>query len=77
MKQLAVGLIRLYQLSIGPLLPPACRYHPSCSEYAREAISSHGVMLGGWLGLVRLFRCNPWHQGGYDPVPVHFKECKH
>jgi len=63
------GLIRLYQLTVSPLLPPRCRYLPSCSDYALEALSSHGMARGLWLALRRLARCHPWGGSGYDPVP--------
>jgi putative membrane protein insertion efficiency factor len=63
------GLIRLYQLLVSPLLPPGCRYLPSCSEYAAEAIERHGAARGSWLALRRLLRCHPWGGSGYDPVP--------
>ncbi|HLH25513.1 MAG TPA: membrane protein insertion efficiency factor YidD [Chloroflexota bacterium] len=66
---LALGLIRLYQRVISPLLPPACRFVPTCSVYAFEAIERHGVALGGWLAVRRLARCHPFCAGGYDPVP--------
>jgi putative membrane protein insertion efficiency factor len=66
---LALGLIRLYRSAISPLLPPACRYHPTCSAYGYEAIQSYGVWRGGWLALRRLARCHPFRSGGYDPVP--------
>ncbi len=69
MRQLALGLIRLYQLTLGRVLPPACRFQPSCSEYGYQAIARHGVLRGGWLTLRRLGRCHPFHPGGYDPVP--------
>ncbi len=62
-------LIRLYQLTISPVLPPACRYAPSCSEYMLTAIDRHGPIRGSWLGVKRLCRCHPLHAGGYDPVP--------
>lgn len=66
---LLTGLIRLYQVTISPMVGPVCRYHPSCSHYGREAITVHrtgkGLLLTGW----RLLRCNPWSPGGYDPVP--------
>jgi uncharacterized protein len=65
---LALGLIRLYQLLISPLMPPACRFWPTCSRYSYEAINRHGVLRGGWLALRRLCRCHPFHPGGYDPV---------
>lgn len=64
-----VFLIRLYQRLISPLLPHRCRFYPTCSEYAKEAILRHGPFKGGWLTLRRLLRCGPWHPGGYDPVP--------
>lgn len=63
------GLIRAYQLLISPLLLPSCRYLPSCSEYAAEAIARHGAAYGAWLALHRLLRCHPWGGSGYDPVP--------
>lgn len=66
---LAVGLIRVYQWVISPILPRSCRFAPSCSEYAAEAIASHGALAGGWLALRRLARCHPWGGDGYDPVP--------
>jgi uncharacterized protein len=66
---LALGLIRLYQRALSPLLPPSCRYLPTCSEYGYEAIQRHGVWRGGWLALGRLARCQPFCRGGYDPVP--------
>lgn len=62
-------LIRVYQLGISPLLGPRCRFYPSCSHYAQEAIDTHGLRRGGWLALRRLSRCHPWHPGGFDPVP--------
>jgi putative membrane protein insertion efficiency factor len=63
------GAIRLYQLFVSPLLLPSCRYLPSCSEYAAEAIATHGALRGSWLALRRLLRCHPWGGSGYDPVP--------
>jgi putative membrane protein insertion efficiency factor len=63
------GLIRLYQLLVSPLLPPRCRYLPSCSDYALEALASHGVLHGLFLALRRIGRCHPWGGSGYDPVP--------
>ena len=65
----AIGLIRIYQWLISPLLPRACRFAPSCSEYAAEAIALHGAARGGWLALRRLLRCHPWGGEGFDPVP--------
>jgi len=69
MRALAAGLIRAYQLTASPLLGPRCRFYPSCSHYAHEAILRHGVLRGGGLTLARLARCHPWHSGGFDPVP--------
>jgi putative membrane protein insertion efficiency factor len=63
------GLIRSYQLFISPMLGPSCRYLPSCSDYAAEAIERHGALMGTWLALKRLARCHPWGGHGYDPVP--------
>lgn len=63
------GLIRLYQLLVSPLLGPSCRYLPSCSQYAAEAIEMHGPLRGIWLAGRRLLRCHPWGGSGYDPVP--------
>ena len=62
-------LVRAYQWLIRPLLPSACRFHPSCSEYAGEALVRHGARRGAWLAARRVCRCGPWHPGGYDPVP--------
>ncbi len=61
--------IRFYQLCISPLTPPSCRFVPTCSQYAVEAIRRHGVVRGGWLAVKRLLRCHPWGGSGYDPVP--------
>jgi uncharacterized protein len=61
--------VRLYQRFISPFLPPSCRFHPSCSAYAVEALTVHGALRGSWLTLRRLARCGPWHPGGLDPVP--------
>lgn len=66
--RLAIALIRLYRQMISPWLPPACRFEPSCSCYAIEAYTRHGVLGGSWRTLRRLTRCHPWHPGGYDPV---------
>ena len=62
-------LIRSYQLLISPILGPTCRYLPSCSVYATEAIRIHGPLKGSWLAVQRVCRCHPFHRGGYDPVP--------
>ena len=64
-------LIRFYQLALSPLLAPACRFEPSCSAYAIEAIERHGPLGGGWLAVLRILRCHPWGGAGYDPVPQH------
>lgn len=68
MKTALLALLDFYKAMISPLLPPACRYVPTCSEYAREAIERYGALRGGWMGLRRLLRCHPFHAGGYDPV---------
>jgi putative membrane protein insertion efficiency factor len=62
-------LVRVYQITLSPLLPTSCRYYPSCSTYAIEALERHGAVRGGWLTLRRLVRCNPFTPGGYDPGP--------
>ncbi len=61
--------IRFYQVCISPMFPAACRYTPTCSQYAIEAIREHGIIRGGWLALKRISRCHPWGGSGYDPVP--------
>ncbi|HSB96742.1 MAG TPA: membrane protein insertion efficiency factor YidD [Spongiibacteraceae bacterium] len=68
--RLMIALISLYRWTISPLLGNRCRFYPSCSHYAIEAIDRHGAWRGGWLSLRRLLRCHPWHPGGYDPVPA-------
>ena len=69
MKWLFLGLIRLYQMTLSQVLPPSCRFEPSCSQYGYEAITKYGVLRGGWLAIKRIGRCHPFNPGGYDPVP--------
>ena len=68
-RRAVVALLKAYQYAVSPLLGPCCRFHPSCSEYSRQAIMTHGLGRGSYLTLRRLLRCNPWHAGGHDPVP--------
>ena len=69
MQVILLALLRFYKQWISPLLPSACRFHPTCSVYMMEAIERHGPMRGVWLGMKRLGRCHPFHEGGCDPVP--------
>ncbi|HJV07749.1 MAG TPA: membrane protein insertion efficiency factor YidD [Chromobacteriaceae bacterium] len=69
MSRFLILLIRFYQLAISPWLAPRCRYVPTCSSYALEAVKKHGPLKGGWLAVKRLARCHPWGGCGYDPVP--------
>ena len=69
MKNAVLGALRWYKRTLSPLLPPACRYTPTCSEYAMEAIERHGLARGGFLAVRRLLSCHPFARGGYDPVP--------
>lgn len=64
-----MGLIRLYQMTFSRVLPPSCRFTPSCSYYGYEAINKYGALKGGWMAIKRVARCQPLHPGGYDPVP--------
>jgi uncharacterized protein len=69
-KSVLSAVLRAYRYAVSPMLGPRCRFHPSCSAYALEAIESRGTLRGGWLALRRLACCHPWHPGGYDPVPA-------
>lgn len=73
-REAVVLLLRLYQLTLSPLLGPVCRFAPSCSSYAVTAVRRYGVLRGGWLTARRLARCHPWNPGGWDPVPEHDDE---
>ena len=68
-KRALLGAIRFYRRHISPMFPPCCRFIPTCSAYALEAVEKYGAMKGGYLALRRVLRCNPFHPGGYDPVP--------
>jgi putative membrane protein insertion efficiency factor len=70
MKKFLKTLISIYQIFISPLFPPSCRFHPSCSRYAAEAIDGHGALKGAYLSMKRILRCHPFNAGGYDPVPA-------
>lgn len=72
MKKIVITPIRLYQKFISPLFPPSCRYYPSCSHYAIQAVEKHGALKGGLMGISRIIRCNPFVKGGKDPVPAYF-----
>ncbi len=69
MKEFALKLIKLYQLTISQVTPPSCRFSPTCSQYTYDAVLKFGFLKGVWLGTKRLARCHPFHQGGYDPIP--------
>jgi putative membrane protein insertion efficiency factor len=68
MKAVALGMIRIYQNTLSKMLPPSCRFYPSCSQYGYEAIQKYGFAKGGWLAVRRIARCHPFNPGGYDPV---------
>ena len=68
-KKIALGLIKMYQSTISKVLPSSCRFTPTCSEYTYEAINRYGIFRGIWMGIKRISRCHPWHEGGFDPVP--------
>lgn len=69
MKTILLGIIRGYRRFLSPLFPPSCRFQPTCSQYALEAIAVYGTIKGTWLAVNRILRCHPFHPGGYDPVP--------
>ena len=69
MKTLLIALVRFYRYAISPMLGRNCRFHPTCSEYAIEALERHGALRGGWMAAKRVGRCHPFNPGGYDPVP--------
>lgn len=69
MKRMLMAMVRFYRAAISPLRPPCCRFYPTCSQYALEALEKYGALKGGWLSVRRILRCNPFHKGGYDPVP--------
>jgi len=68
MTKVLITVVRFYQKAISPFFRPVCRFYPSCSQYAIEALSKYGAVKGGWMGLKRICRCHPFHPGGYDPV---------
>ncbi len=68
-QRLLIAVLGVYRAAISPVLGPRCRFHPTCSAYAQEAIREHGALRGTWYGIRRIGRCHPYHPGGYDPVP--------
>ncbi len=69
MKRALIFSVKVYRYAVSPFLAPCCRFHPTCSSYALQAIEKHGAVKGGWYTICRICRCHPWHPGGYDPVP--------
>jgi uncharacterized protein len=76
-KTILLSVIRAYRQFISPLFPPSCRFQPTCSQYALEAIATHGAIKGSWLAIKRILRCHPFHPGGYDPVPCEHENTNH
>lgn len=72
-----IFLIQLYRNTVSPLRLPSCRFTPTCSQYAVEALAEFGLVRGGWLAMVRLAKCGPWHRGGWDPIPERRRPCRH
>lgn len=72
MKKILIILIKFYKFALSPIFPPSCRFYPTCSQYSIEAIEKFGSIKGAYLALKRIFRCNPFFKGGYDPVPEKF-----
>ncbi|MDD5365117.1 MAG: membrane protein insertion efficiency factor YidD [Gallionellaceae bacterium] len=68
-QRVLIGAIRVYQIALSPYFGSQCRFYPTCSEYAKEAVARHGALKGGWLAIRRIGRCHPYHPGGHDPVP--------
>jgi len=68
-QRLLIGAIRVYQIALSPYFGNQCRFYPTCSEYAKEAVARHGALKGAWLAVRRIGRCHPYHPGGHDPVP--------
>jgi putative membrane protein insertion efficiency factor len=68
-KYLFILIIKFYKVAISPILPPSCKHHPTCSDYAVEAIEKYGIFKGSYLSILRILKCNPFFKGGYDPVP--------
>ena len=69
LRKIPIGIIKIYQTVLSPMLGPTCRFHPSCSYYAIGAITEHGFIKGSWLSIKRILKCHPLNDGGYDPVP--------
>jgi putative membrane protein insertion efficiency factor len=76
-KRVVLQMLRAYKWAISPMFPPTCRYVPTCSEYAAEAVDRYGMLRGGWKALTRLLRCHPFSRGGYDPVVKRNTSCDH